>query len=1228
MGTRPIPLDDLFAPARAQGAVPLDDLFADQAPVHAQQPPGILDRIGHVLGYIRRPVDIAANYYAGRPDALNPNVEPTSIPELANQALLPERDAAAPRKIIAGTPLEAVPGLGLIGAIETMREQYPQAGEFAAGLARPAVGTAAGLASDPSMALGALGALGRTGKALETLLSAAFAGTMGKGAYDAAQATVERFRAEGITPKTVEEATNALLAAGGAALGGAGVAGNLRARGAAARARETAARESFFGREEAAAPPTGVELPEEPFTLPDQPLTDVFLGETAPAQARAGVPNTPQAMHERIERARQQRQYAYRARNVGESGIPSAGHSQASLSEADVRRIAPSRTEAPQEVVRVDLGRLAPEDFEVQAGPQGSPWVRFARELPEDMVERVGEVTELDRRAASKADPGLRSTVARAAPENLSRATGLPSEAVRKGVADVEADGVRELSPEAVAVKRAALELPNYPVEADVATTLEAMKRELGKGGVVEKGGLARNARGEVVGRSGAVSRKDAFQMTPEEFPESGKRIAEAIERDKGNPLFMRVQQHVRNLIEEHQGGTRTPSEIIEPEGPVDTSFEPAEFEGRPAAYEPTEAGMQGRLAGTTRPESAPTIRPEGRPGEGPLFTQERDAAVRAEGRSQQPLFDPSEAGAFRAAARDMVEFPATGERGAVLSYNQDGTATVRVGKETRTVGPKEVRFVGPEPLAGVHAQQAGPASEVDKLIGAVKGAKPIRKQQEELYTAERARRAEELGRVFEKPEGEATFHRASKALEGELPKADFEGVRGQLEQGEIDALYNRIATHENLDRFEKKRAGSALGKLLDDGRVPQENELALLEEVFGPKLVKALKPATLGDEIKSALNLPRALKSSIDLSAPLRQGFVLSGGHPVTASKAFVDMHRAALSEKVAGRFEAEIRHRPNAGLYKESGLYLAGRKLATALHAREEAFMSRLVEKIPGLREVVNASERAYTTYLNRLRADVFDSMLADAQKATGGKLSSADHAAIADFINKATGRGNLGPLNQSAPILNTAFFAPRFVASRFQVLDPRVYTRLPKGARQHALRSMGATMGLVTTALTLAKLGGAKVEADPRSSDFAKIRLGDTRVDLLAGEQQNIRLLAQLLSGQTKSVSGKKSSQTPADTLMRFGRSKLAPVPGAITDVLTEKTFTGDDVTVGGEAEQLFMPMFLQDVLETFGKDGHAELLPLGLYGASVTTYGQRVNREKEKRRYFYQLRQGAQ
>jgi hypothetical protein len=153
-----------------------------------------------------------------------------------------------------------------------------------------------------------------------------------------------------------------------------------------------------------------------------------------------------------------QPRYAFRARDVGEAGIPAVSHAQASLSEADVRRVAPSRTESPQEVVRVDLSKLDPQDYEVIPRGEGeAPWVRFKREMSEDVVEPVGPVDRADIAAASKAEPPVVQAVASADTADLAQVSGLSMKQAEKGAADVIADGMREFSPEAVAIKRAVI---------------------------------------------------------------------------------------------------------------------------------------------------------------------------------------------------------------------------------------------------------------------------------------------------------------------------------------------------------------------------------------------------------------------------------------------------------------------------------------------------------------------------------------------------------------------------------------------------------------------------------------------------------------------------------------------------------------------------------------------------------------------------------------------------
>lgn len=167
---------------------------------------------------------------------------------------------------------------------------------------------------------------------------------------------------------------------------------------------------------------------------------------------------------------------------------------------------------------------------------------------------------------------------------------------------------------------------------------------------------------------------------------------------------------------------------------------------------------------------------------------------------------------------------------------------------------------------------------------------------------------------------------------------------------------------------------------------------------------------------VPEALNTSRAILTSMDLSAVLRQGGFSAFSHPVTSAKALPAMFRS-LSKKGEFASAEELRSRPNASLYDQAKLAITvseGR-----LSKQEEAYMGRWSKHIPG----VAASERAYVTYLNRIRADVFDALVD--QLGRGGQVTLEEARVIANFVNASTGRGSLGKAEAAAVPLATVVF-----------------------------------------------------------------------------------------------------------------------------------------------------------------------------------------------------------
>lgn len=364
---------------------------------------------------------------------------------------------------------------------------------------------------------------------------------------------------------------------------------------------------------------------------------------------------------------------------------------------------------------------------------------------------------------------------------------------------------------------------------------------------------------------------------------------------------------------------------------------------------------------------------------------------------------------------------------------------------------------------------------------------------------------------------------------------------------------------------------------------------------------------------VGESINLSRALITSFDLSAVLRQGGFIVMGNPIRAIRAMKDMFKA-ISKKGEFAVNKEIKERENYALYKKSGLELT--EQGTSLAKMEEAFMSRWAEKVPG----VAASQRAYTAFLNRLRADTFDSMAASLGKS--GVVTAKEAEAIANYINVATGRGKLGKHDSALAGLNTVMFAPRLVASRFQLLGLQPLYRGTMRTRKLVAMEYAKYLIGMGTVYGLAELMGADLTFDPRHPDFGKIVVGNTRIDPLSGLAQTARITAVLATGEkmspygaVKDVRGENvpyGSGDAADVVATFARSKLAPAPGTALNLLAGKDVVGNQFTYVDAITNLTIPMNFGDIYNAMQEQGvpaGAAMGLLSIFGAGLNTYAPR-------------------
>ena len=270
-----------------------------------------------------------------------------------------------------------------------------------------------------------------------------------------------------------------------------------------------------------------------------------------------------------------------------------------------------------------------------------------------------------------------------------------------------------------------------------------------------------------------------------------------------------------------------------------------------------------------------------------------------------------------------------------------------------------------------------------------LRGARIMRGKEDVARRGELAARLERAGEASEDVGGGLAGVRAAKAqLRGELPKLEF---NSGLREEEIDQLLRYAEESGRLtdDRFDPIKLEAAFSRIAR-GEVPTKSQIALLERVFGPEQVKAVK-----DDIElwrrgldwavEITGFPRAMKSSIDFSAPLRQGLFMMTADPKVWAQAWGPGLKA-MRKMSYEQVQREIISRPTYKAMKKGGLAITD--VGESLARRRRRTCRRLAERIvPG----VGASQRGYTGFLNRLRADAFDTLYyqgIDINPAVGGR------------------------------------------------------------------------------------------------------------------------------------------------------------------------------------------------------------------------------------------------
>ena len=366
-------------------------------------------------------------------------------------------------------------------------------------------------------------------------------------------------------------------------------------------------------------------------------------------------------------------------------------------------------------------------------------------------------------------------------------------------------------------------------------------------------------------------------------------------------------------------------------------------------------------------------------------------------------------------------------------------------------------------------------------------------------------------------------------------------------------------------------------------------------------------------DEFLGALGASKTLRSSVDISAPFRQGGILFL-RPFQARQSYraaANMFKAFKSKDFETINQAIATH-PDARLMENSGLYLANR-VNEGLSAGEEAFLKRSgswigrkVANAPGVKQ----SDQMYSTFLDTQRVQRFQQFKRAIDKRGLSPEEAMDaYKKAAQWVNITTGRGSLGQkIDKSFEALNYALFSPRFVASRLNILNPVMYVRnamtpggrvVLKGQMSDLMQFLGVVSGIALTA----RQAGADVSLDYKSPDFLKIKFGNRRYDFGAGVTQALRLAMRVGDDTIRAgayfATGDKSykpkpRELATDVAENFLSYKLSPPAALVRDFFKGKTIEGKPFTPARAAASVVVPMQIADFVEAYQQEGFPGLI----------------------------------
>lgn len=349
--------------------------------------------------------------------------------------------------------------------------------------------------------------------------------------------------------------------------------------------------------------------------------------------------------------------------------------------------------------------------------------------------------------------------------------------------------------------------------------------------------------------------------------------------------------------------------------------------------------------------------------------------------------------------------------------------------------------------------------------------------------------------------------------------------------------------------------------------------------------LVETASPTNWIHGVKSMMGMTKGIVASFTSHAPLKHGFFALFEDPTHWAKnyftQFSDAAKGVAGKDVISAVKAEAYSRENSinGIYDK---WIPGELTKT-----NEEFHSSLPDKIPVFSHLYKGSKAMFEGFNLRMRLDLVDHYVNTVKKMGLDPLDPETAKAWGQLAIDQTGGKSKNP----DALMSQFLFSQRLLHAEVNNLTLHLFDKTAtKATRVQSAKTLAkVATGVASVMYINNKLHKGSAETDPRSSNFGKVKVGDTRFDISGGYSSIVTLASRIAAAVDGKAAIKSSStgamskvgsgfgQTSYQTLLGdFLQGRASPPGQIIADLANGQTYSGQKPTVKSEVGSLITPI----------------------------------------------------